>query len=170
MSINWRVIKDNIFDWVNENALIEPSPELDARKIIWADQSAPQPPEAPYITLKIISGPNEAGNVDELEFDEANDKCFLNGIRSFTLNLQVLGTGSLDIISRLQASLNFPEVSEFFRSKDMTVFDNSGITDVTATLDTVIERRHAIDVMFYTPFKFDTTVVPIETVETPEPC
>ncbi|NQY74604.1 MAG: hypothetical protein HRT90_07560 [Candidatus Margulisbacteria bacterium] len=157
-------IQDIIFYWVSAYSKISPTLIENERHIIWEEQDSPQP-DSPYITLKIISGPDRVGSSDEFLFDESSHRFSLDGIRSITLSIQVYGTRSHDILSRLQASLEFPEVGDYFRSKMISMYDYSGISDISAELDTVFEKRTHMDVFFYIPFGGESCVSVIEVVE-----
>jgi hypothetical protein len=164
VEFNLTAIQDKIFDWVNTYSKIKPTPTENETHIIWEEQDSPQP-DSPYITLKIISGPNRVGSSDEFQFDESAQKFKLDGMRSLTLSIQAYGSSAHDVLSRLQASLELPDTNDYFRSNDMSMYDYSGIEDITAELDTIMEKRAVMDVFFYIPFGGESEVSAIEQVE-----
>lgn len=164
MAYNLTIIMDTIFDWIKDN--VEPSwfSTQVENHIIWADQSGTQP-KSPFITLKIISGPTEVGSTDDLIYDEENETVKIDGLRSITVSIQAFGGKSNEILAQLQASLQFPNVNDYFRSKGLSAYDNSSISDISTPLDTIFEKRSTMDVLFYVPFEFETTIETIEEVE-----
>ena len=157
MTFQLKTIRDAIFDWVRDYSLSNCFPSLVENHILWADQDGHQP-KPPYIALKIISGPTKIGSMDEMFMDETTNTLKVDGLRTITLNIEVFGSDALEITTRLEASLQFPQVAEYFRARDMSAYDNSGITDVTELLETIYEQRASMDVFFYVPYEFETNL------------
>ena len=164
MSIKEKELETILFDWVRDYSIDGCFPSLRENHIIWAEQNEFQP-TPPFITLKLISGPNEVGNNDELKFNEATQDFSTDSMRSITLNIQVFGTDAYDIISKLQASLQNPNVQDYFHSNNISQYDNTDIIDLTELLEQKFEKRKSMDVFFYIPFVFQTQLEAIETIE-----
>ncbi|MBL6722479.1 MAG: hypothetical protein ISQ13_00560 [Candidatus Margulisbacteria bacterium] len=164
MSIKEKELEVILFDWVRDHSIDGCFPSLRESHIVWAEQSEFQP-KAPFVVLKIIAGPNEAGNGDDLRFDEAQQHFYTDGMRSITLNIQIFGPDAYDIISKLHASLQNPAVQEYFQSQGISCYDASGIIDLTELLDQKFEKRKSMDVFFYVPCNYPTSIEVIETVE-----
>lgn len=164
MTFDLKKVQTDIFDWVRDYSISDCFPSLVENHIIWADQNGTQP-KPPYITLKIVSGPTEVGITDDLDFDESDLKFKIDGLRTMTVSIQAFGSESLQILARLQSSLQFPEVHEYFRSKGLSAYDNTGITDVTTALETIFEQRNTMDVFFYVPYEFETSSPSIASVQ-----
>jgi len=92
--MNLSQIKLDIYDWFKNNS------EFDASSIIWANQSAPQP-SPPYLTMNIISGPDEVGT-DEVVYDVDSESTKVRGLRTFTLSLNSFGRDSNQYLSDIK--------------------------------------------------------------------
>jgi hypothetical protein len=159
-SIEWSSIKIALVRWAKENSGINKK-----GRHIWANSKGAQP-DLPYVTLKITSGPTKLGTTDELRYNQTTQKFETTGLRQFTLEVNSYGKDSLDIMTRLQLSIEQPEVVEFFRVHNMAVSHNNPvILDVGSLLETVIEERHSMELLFSTSYILETSENYIETVE-----
>lgn len=102
---------------------------------------------------------------DELDYDALDGKFKTKGLRSLTVNVQVFGKLAGEILSGLQVSLELPEVSEQFRARHISVYDNSGVTDVSAQLEESTEERASMDLFVYVPVEGVSGVGSIDGVE-----
>ena len=166
MEIN--VLRQNINDFVKDNLYVRTDPLENPKFIIWANQNRPQP-RPPYATLNIISGMNKLGD-DTLVLDQVDDKYIVDGIREFTLSIQVRGKDALQIASDFSSRLEMPEVEFQLREKELGIANVVVINDLTELRNTTYEDVRVIDVMFYinsshggTPLKSD--IKTIESIE-----
>lgn len=166
MTVDIKAIQDIIFDWVRDYSIDDCFKELRENHIIWADQDGHQP-DSPYITLKLISGPQYIGEKDKLTYDYSNNKYEASGTRTLTLSVNMYGQSAITVLSKLDASLSLPEVREYFRGNEMSPYDNTGVNNLSESLETVFEERANLDVMFYVVSKIKSTVKTIDTVEAP---
>lgn len=146
--INWTDIENKLYTWVSQISEIN---------VIWANQNAPQP-EAPYITLNIISI-NKVGGFDDLRYENGNfNRC---GLRRITLSIQVYGKEGLTILTKLKDSLETFNVEQLLKEDtQIGIMDATDINDTTIFLDTIYEVRYSMDVMFYIPNNVEITDMP----------
>ena len=76
--INWRLIRDTLWQWFSEAAGVD---------TIWEDQAAPQPPY-PYASLNILPGATDFGALDETRI-QTDGSIWLVGPRDFVLSCQI---------------------------------------------------------------------------------
>lgn len=138
---------------------------LPQQDVIWQDQNSPQP-DIPYVTLKIIQGPNQIGIDDSMDYNSGTpDNYSLEGMDAWTLNVQTYGEDSLQIINEFKVFLQDPELTEFINSKEITFLKPEGIIDVTILLETTFESRHSLDLIVYTKHASISNVSIIEDIE-----
>jgi len=141
-------IQDKIFDWVNAYSGINIDPVENAKHITWARQKMPQT-RLPSIILSFITGFNSIGQ-DNYIYKEDDEKYSIEGHRQFTISIQVHGSNSFDIITKLNKSLKLPEVLAFFKEKNMGIGNVATVDPIPAVLETEFEERYVMDILFYT--------------------
>lgn len=155
MSIAWADIKTALYVWVSEQTSIT---------TIWANQNKPQP-DAPYVTLNIISGPTKLGMDDDMVWDSTASEFILAGQRQFTLSIQAYGNDSISAMSDLLSSIDIPSIHTDLSNAKLAIANTPSILDLTAMLETTFEDRRGMDVQFYTVDNTSITLSSIERVE-----
>lgn len=141
---------------------------LDQDKIIFSEEltrkDGPRP-KPPFITIKILSGPTPIG-IDELRVKEGfTDKFQLQGLRQYTVSIQSFGVEGYDLLDDLQTSLDDSErTRQLYVDAEIAIVSRGVLTDITALMETGHEKRSALDIVFNTNKKLDTSMVPIEHV------
>lgn len=137
MSIIWNTLLVSLAD------LIQAQTGLTT---IILEQSSPQP-SAPYIAIKIISGPTSVGQ-DELRYDNSLDSFILEGQRVFTLSIQSYGKGGIQALSDFLLRLNTPSVGDKLKNIGVGITNFPSVTNLSSFLDTTFEERGSIDIIF----------------------
>lgn len=117
-------------------------------------------PRAPYITVKIISGPRPRG-FDELRRKANSDEFEVGGIRQYTLSLQAFGEGGYEALSELVTRMDDPYASIELK-RIVGIVDRGDVLDISALLEAGYERRCQLDVIFNSAKNLPSTIKPIE--------
>ncbi len=136
--------------------------------LVWADSLSDSDgprPTGPYITLKIIAGPQPTGQ-SELRKNATTGRFDLCNIGVYTLSIQSFRAGAWAVLRDLQNKMHSPLTTETFRTgvANIAIEERGGITDVSALLEAGYERRYAMDVIFTAPENVDSGIGPIEKV------
>ena len=140
MPFNQTEIENTLQEWVADFTGLDPD-----SGVIWAEQNAPQPsnfepPESPYITLRMASltpqGQDFWSNVDD-----ATGKAKVGGVRRFTLEVNHYGPGSFAMLEALYGSLIFPEYQKLLNDVGITQLDRFPVQNLTGLDDTQFEER-----------------------------
>lgn len=160
MSFDFIELKKNIIYWAKTYSGISES-----GRHIWAYQNSTQP-ASPYITLNITSGLRKLSTTDSLIFDGNTSSFNVSGPRTFNLDVNVYGKNAFAIANDLAISLENPKVTDFFRSKNLSVFGSTpNVINITELLDTIYEERAMFELIFNTTYCINTDLNYIETVE-----
>jgi hypothetical protein len=144
------------YKFVNDNTESEVT-------VIFADESAPRP-NKPYITLKIISGPNAKG-FDDIRYIN-NTEFSLSGMRQYSLSIQGFGVDMHDALSKLQTILDSPNViAQLKEDADIAIVNKGSVSDITVALETSFERRFNMDIIFNTSENLSITLDVIESTK-----
>lgn len=143
-AIDLEVICDTIYAWVNSRKVV------DKQKIILEDQNVVRP-KPPYVSYRFLTGPVKIGTQDDQVYDEVTDSVVISGPRNMTISLKAYGTqkvSSLQIMTNLQASLEMQSVQQLFQSQNMAVVEAGNVLEISSALETGIEDRAQMDVIF----------------------
>jgi len=158
--LNFSEIRKDIVNWARTYSGIN-----EIGRHIWLNQTAPQP-NAPYITLNIISGPTKIGTTDSMIFNQMTGKFEVTGVRIFTLDVNVYGENSIQIATDLSLSIESPDVQSFFRQANITPGGSSpSVRNMSEILDTIIESRSMFELIFMASYTIGTETTFIESVE-----
>lgn len=141
--IDDKQLRKSLFDWASSYTPLDDDDEV---TVIWANQGAVRPP-IPYVLLNIIAGPIKNGGQDDIETLESGDTR-VSGYREITLSINYFGPNAVGKLSVLQTSVEFPQVTEYFRSKDIAYISDSGVKDLNTVMETRFENRAQIDFRF----------------------
>lgn len=131
-------VEDAFYEWAAKAAGVE---------VVFSEQSNVKL-DAPFITLKVISGPKRMGSTDDLEYVSGDDFKII-GRREMTISVQAFGCEAFDILSNLSTSFSEPDVQGFFQSKNIGIVDEGSPNDLTNLLDTDFQGRASMDIRFY---------------------
>lgn len=145
--INWRAIRDAIWQWFTETAGCE---------TIWADQNAPQP-AYPYGSLNILPGTLELGALDEQRILD-DGSLQLVGPRDFVLSCQIHSgrygpDPSCDALSRAMsviASLGLPQYRDALAVANIGIRDRGQPQMLDVLVGTEWIKRAQVDLRFGT--------------------
>ncbi len=156
------------------NALIkwvELSLNLPVGKVVWYQQNAPRP-QKPYVSLHMGTS-KTIGREQVLPVNEEGAAIIISH-REVTLSVFNFVPDNVDPVEMLmilQASLDSTKIRELFEAEDIAYAKTiSGPQDVTFKLDTLLEQRATMDLIFRMPWEFNDadqgmiTVVGIEGV------
>jgi len=149
--------------WYDFVKSVVPSPWT----VTFADQKddAPRPPK-PYLTLKIITGPQKKMLKDIKRFipGENNDQAFLVGLRSYSLSIQAYGADFDDALGDVITLLDEPDKRQILRNSDIGSIVAGGILDISQRLPTGFESRASLDITFVSSNTKETGIGYIDTV------
>jgi hypothetical protein len=146
--IDWRSIRDTIWEWFTE---------MSGCETIWADQSAPQP-AYPYASLNILPGSIEFGALDE-ERIQSDGSLLLVGERDFVLSCQIhigpecSNDPSCDARMRADcvvASLALPQVRNLLGSANLGLRERGQPQMLDLVIGTEWIKRAQVDIRFGT--------------------
>ena len=108
-------------------------------------------PSAPYISIDIISGPNELSTGAYI-YNEASDKFDYKGDVEFNVQYNVYGDDCLKISDRLIGSLSTPDVRAYFKTNNVfqTNAFNFGIIHDGTIQNVNYLKRNVIEMQFRT--------------------
>lgn len=136
-----------------ENALIDWGLTETGLTTIWQEQISIDPDVGgklpyPYLTMKIISGPNEVGSFDRVRVGDGIYE--YTDHYEFTLQVEIVAGPEANLIplNILSRSLDKPTVKQKFRAAGFSFKSKESILDTTELLETMYERRAIIDVFF----------------------
>ena len=117
---------------------------------IWERPDSRRPP-LPYIALNFVTPSLQPGGFDELRYDETADEFHTCGQRTAVVSVTTHycdtdDVESLNMASRLHAALGADEYLAILNAAGLAVWDQGGIIDISAELETGFENRHQIDV------------------------
>lgn len=125
--------------------------------VIFADELSPNTgqgprPPRPYVTLKIISGPEPVYQFDDFRFNSATNKFEICGLRQYSISIQSFGVDAIEALSELQMKLDLPEAIQCFHESDadISIVNKGPVTNISSLLETGFEDRASMDVVFNT--------------------
>lgn len=163
MTITVDDLKNNIFNFIANNIVLRVDPVENKKHIIYDHPNSPQP-APPYSVLNIITGFNQLAN-DTIIYNSGTDKFEIDGIREFTLNLEVRGKNALQIISDFQTRLNLPEVTEEAFALGLTINNITSAVNLTSLRETTWEDVRSMDLIMMINSNVESVIDPIENVE-----
>ncbi len=146
--INWKLIRDTLWQWFAESAGVE---------TIWEDQAAPQP-AYPYASLNILPGTLNFGALDETRI-QSDGSIELVGPRDFVLSCQVhVGpTDSSDPYcdARMRAdaavaTLAIPQYQYALRRANLGLRERGQVQMLDLEVGTEWIKRSQVDIRFGT--------------------
>jgi hypothetical protein len=138
--VNITAIKTAIYQWARA--------ALPGITIYWDSPGAPRPP-SPSIKLTLL-GPGKLGE-DEIQNVEGSLTDFrITGPRTLTVSINSYGSESQQLMTNLQSSLSNPDMLSILSAALLSVTDEGTIKDLSALVDTHIERRMQMDVNLLT--------------------
>ena len=139
MSIDFSVIRTNLFDWATANI---PS----GVPVVWYYPNAPRP-TVDYVSL-YISSINQIGwDYTQAPLDDFGIAQMV-GDREFYLQVQGYGGDPMTILENLQTSLQQQTVLDSLRAVGLVFFNWQPINDITYLVDSRYEQRATFEVMF----------------------
>lgn len=159
MSIDWEVVKTNLYDWAIENG-------TENMPVIFLNENAPRP-TTDYLTLN-ISSLVQIGEDYTTQPDNDNGIIEMVGNREFTLQIQSYGGFPLDYLEKLRFSLQKQTVLDSLRSNGLIFVNHFQITDITQIIDTGFEQRGSMDVLFRIAQTYEDELGSIHTVNIEE--
>ena len=125
--------------------------------VIFSDElygkDAPRP-QLPYMTLKIISGP-QSKTIDSMTKKNAQGTFDLIDVERYTLSVQMFGSEKaddfayIDILKSFKNQLSNPDRLEQLRAEgDIGIQSRGTVKDISALLKTGFERRATLDIIF----------------------
>lgn len=151
--IDWRLIRDTLFDWVRY---------VSGCEVIWADQSAPQA-AYPYASLNILPGTLDSGALDE-ERRQPDGTLVIVGPRDFILSCQIHVGGNAasdpacDARMRadaLNASLGIPQFQYSLRAANLGLRQRGQVQMLDLVVGTQWIKRAQVDIRFGTMSQVD---------------
>lgn len=139
-AIDLSVERKALVDWVRSIT------GFDANHVLWADQDAPRP-SLPYALLKLLV----FGKVGTDENRLRDDDLIVDivGQRDITISLNTLGAQAFENMAALQNSLCLDAVRQDFNVANLAYASDTGPTDISQLLETVIEPRAQMDIVFH---------------------
>lgn len=147
-------IEAAIMTWLNGLSL--------GGSIIWLDQNFPRP-SIPYIGLRI----QEIRNIhhDFIDKPDTDGVATTNGDREIVLNVETFGETSLDIINTIRNSLEKYSVNAALADNGLSFKEADNVIDLSELLDTKIEKRYRLNIVFHARNIDTDNIGLIETVE-----
>jgi hypothetical protein len=146
--INWRLIRDTLWQWFTE---------VSGCETIWENQNAPQP-AYPYASLNMLPGTLSFGVLDE-ERIQADGSLVLTGPRDFVLSCQIHAgpttTDDPDCDARTRAhailaSFAVPQYQAAFQSANIGIRDRGQVEMLDVVIGTEWIKRAQVDLRFGT--------------------
>jgi hypothetical protein len=168
--MSWPDVLDGLRVWVRS------ATGLGDGNVIWADQNGPRPTSS-FASLRI--GPLVSiGPVDEVVdlYDAGRDagqeiELRVQGVRRFTVSVQVFTPGTLDatsahaLLTRAQLALALPSIRDALADAGVTVFSLGTVQNLSALKDVKFEGRALLEIGCYTLLSVSEFTTYIETVE-----
>jgi hypothetical protein len=152
----YAAVQDAIYAWVSAN--------IGGATAIFSDQDAQQP-DRPYVTIKLLPVV-KLGVLDEERSPNEFGIAKIVGHREVTASIQSYGPGAMQLAYGLQDSLQKRTIlDEIFFTNGMAVVNDATITNLSEDLETEIEERALLEVMFRYPTEQNDDVGVIESVE-----
>ena len=147
--IDFSALQDNLFDqWLTG--------ELTSTgfTFVWADQNAPTPNGSVVFgrigSMRKIGDDQLATNVD--------GGIDIGGIREFTLRLEAIGSGSLDLLSSLETSLERPTILDSLRSVQIVAIRTLAMQDLTGLFEGEYESRGVLEIEMRIPSPYEESL------------
>jgi hypothetical protein len=154
--IDWRTIRDTLWQWFRE---------VSGCETIWADQDAPQP-AYPYASLNILPGTLPTGALDE-ERINADGSLSLVGPRDFVLSCQIhagaRAGATCDARMRadaIVASLAIPVYRYALRNANLGLRERGAVQMLDLVVGAEWMKRAQVDIRFGTMSNVDIAAWP----------
>jgi hypothetical protein len=139
MTIDFNAVRTSLYNWAVANI---PS----GMPVIYLYPNAPRP-TVDYITLYIQSVVQIAWDYIQGPLDDSGISQQV-GDREFTLQINAYGGDPITILNTLRTSLQKQSVLDSLASNGLVVVDWLAINDVTELVDSRMEQRAAMDILF----------------------
>lgn len=119
-------------------------------------------PNGPFVTVKLIAGPNDY-TIDEVQVFDENNQMELRGAKWFTVSIQAFRETAMNAVMDIKTQLKNPDIIDFLRNNaGISVTNRGGVTDLSQQFETGFEERFQVDISFAAGFTANTTVGIIE--------
>lgn len=143
-AVDLRIIQDTIYAWIASRKVVP------NQKIILEDQNVDRP-KPPYVSYRFLTGPVKIGTRDDQVYDSATDSFLISGPRTISMSIKSYGTekvSALQLMTNLHGSLELNSVQQLFQSKNMAVHSLTNVLEISSVLETGIEDRAQMDIIF----------------------
>lgn len=150
-----KTIKDGVYEWIKA--------VVDCMDVIEENPNAkrPKPPYASFLINPFVKDGQDAIT----KTDESDTSFEISGQRHFTCSVKVYGENCQQLAFNLQSSLESPRILDMLSAAGLAVWNEPSCTDISAKLETGIERRMNLDVIFGFATTLAENLAIIETVE-----
>ena len=136
-------ICDTIWAWINSRNVVEKPHQ----KIIQDDPNRDRP-EPPYVSYDFLTGFVEVGTRDNQSYDVGEDAVVVSGPRTFTMSIKAYGENAAQVMTNLHSSLELHSVQQLFQAANISKQTKGPVQKISVTLETGIEERYQMDVIF----------------------
>ncbi len=140
-AIDFDTIKDTIYSWIASRGLV------DNQKIYEEDPNVDRP-YPPSISYRMLTLPVKNGTTDNTSYSGSGDVMTISGDRLMTVSIKVYGDGASQLISDLCESLELFSVQQVFQSANIAVRNINAPQEISQEIETGIEERYNMDIIF----------------------
>jgi len=134
-------ILDTVYSWISSRNLV------DDQKIYIEDPNVDRP-LPPSISYRMLTLPSSTGSRDSSTYSEAKSLTVISGNRDLTISIKAYGENASQIISNLYNSFELESVQILFQAANMGVRVQNTPQDISQELETGIEERYNMDIIF----------------------
>ena len=131
-----------------------------ARAVIWAEESGPRP-KRPYATLKLVTPSQKQMGRDNIRqrlvgvAPHQTAVWCLNGPRRMFVDVNVFGSGAIEMLTIARDGLDDPEVISYFAEAGMQVEDEGHVSNETVMLESEFQEQARMSMIFGFTFERD---------------
>lgn len=120
-------------------------------------------PDGKFITLKLITGPDDQTMDEMLFFPDAENFMKMRTAKNFTMSFNFYREGALDNINLFKLRLFDPEIVDFLKENGKISVNSRGtVVDLSDLLETGFDNRYQMDIGFAVGMEYTTEIGRIE--------
>jgi len=140
-AVDLAFIEDTIYSWISSRNIVD-------NQKIFAEKPNIDRPIPPSITYDMLTLPAMIGSRDNISYSGTGDEMTVSGDRELTVSIKSYGEPAAQNISNLRESIELFSVQQIFQASNMAVRIVNPPSDISELLETGIEQRFNMDVIF----------------------
>ena len=134
-----------VLDWLKVGCVAYGATPLTDSQVVRSKQvnAANVRPPKPYLTVNLVASDVPVGVDEDVDAVSGSDPTrTVYGVRTGTVSVQGYGSEAYDWLTLARTSLRRDSVQRQLKAAGLTVYNQSGVTDLSVLLDTSFEPRY----------------------------